>query len=217
MAPVRRTADGSTGTPESAGASGSTTAAAADARVATHDPASWSGAWSATEASSGSPLADSPASPAAAFGGWSGSAEAARFASPRSGAAFGLQRSPATGAPAARTAAPILARPHATASAPAASSPLPLPFPAASQGIVAGPSPAPTVQALAQPAPVLAPTATALVQRVDGAAPAPPSESDGQSESELDELAKKLFRRFQNRLRAELIYEREAKGLTFDN
>jgi hypothetical protein len=34
---------------------------------------------------------------------------------------------------------------------------------------------------------------------------------------ELDELARKLFGRLQNRLRAEYIYEREAKGLIFDN
>lgn len=67
------------------------------------------------------------------------------------------------------------------------------------------------------PAPVLAPTATAIVQRVDGAAPVPPPADEGRSDHELDELARKLFGRFQNRLRAELIYEREAKGLTFDS
>ena len=35
--------------------------------------------------------------------------------------------------------------------------------------------------------------------------------------SELDELARALFGRFRNRLRNEFIYEREAKGLTFDH
>ena len=66
-------------------------------------------------------------------------------------------------------------------------------------------------------APAFAATATAIVQRIDGAAPPAPIEASGHSERELDELAGKLFRRFQNRLRAEVIYEREAKGLAFDD
>jgi hypothetical protein len=67
---------------------------------------------------------------------------------------------------------------------------------------------------------VLAPTATAIVQRVDGAAPAAPSEgsgSGGHSDDELDDLARALFGRFRTRLRNEFIDEREAKGLTFDS
>jgi hypothetical protein len=58
-------------------------------------------------------------------------------------------------------------------------------------------------------------TATPIVQRVDGAAPAAPSE-EGRSETELDELARALFGRIRTHLRAEVIHEREAKGLTFD-
>ncbi|HEX7223543.1 MAG TPA: hypothetical protein VF231_09840 [Candidatus Limnocylindrales bacterium] len=80
----------------------------------------------------------------------------------------------------------------------------------------AAPAP-PAAQQLPQPAPVLAPAATPIVQRVDGVAPPAPPESEGQSESDLDDLARKLFGRIRNRLRAELIYEREAKGLSFDN
>jgi hypothetical protein len=79
------------------------------------------------------------------------------------------------------------------------------------------PSPAAGSQSGAQSAPLLGPVATAVVQRVDGAAPPAPTEPEGHSESDLDDLARKLFGRFRNRLRAELIYEREAKGLSFDN
>ncbi len=81
------------------------------------------------------------------------------------------------------------------------------------------PSPAatPSVQAIATqgPADVGGVTATPMVQRVDGAAPAAPSEQ-GRSESELDELARALFGRIRTHLRTEVIHEREAKGLTFD-
>ena len=87
--------------------------------------------------------------------------------------------------------------------------------------IVAGPaSPAaaPTVQASGASSggtPAGGITATPVVQRVDGAASAAPSE-EGRSESELDELARALFGRIRTHLRAEVIHEREAKGLTFD-
>jgi hypothetical protein len=59
-------------------------------------------------------------------------------------------------------------------------------------------------------------TATPIVQRVDGAAPAPAGGSEGPSETELDELARALFGRIRTHLRSEVIHEREAKGLTFD-
>ena len=59
--------------------------------------------------------------------------------------------------------------------------------------------------------------ATAVVQRVDGAAPPPPSPRPGHTDDELDELARALFGRFRNRLRTEYIHEREARGRTFDN
>jgi hypothetical protein len=56
-----------------------------------------------------------------------------------------------------------------------------------------------------------------VVQRVDGAAPAPPPAADeGHSDSELDELARVLFGRIRTQLRADVIHDREARGLTFD-
>jgi hypothetical protein len=58
-------------------------------------------------------------------------------------------------------------------------------------------------------------TAFPVVQRVDGAAPAVAS-GEGHSDSELDELARELFGRIRSHLRAEVIHEREARGLTFD-
>jgi hypothetical protein len=48
------------------------------------------------------------------------------------------------------------------------------------------------------------------------AAPSGPA-SSGHSEKDLDELAQALFGRIRGRLRSDLIYDREAKGLTFDN
>ena len=51
---------------------------------------------------------------------------------------------------------------------------------------------------------------------MDGAAPSPESSRDGHSDSELDELAQALFGRIRTHLRAEVIHEREARGLTFD-
>jgi hypothetical protein len=90
-----------------------------------------------------------------------------------------------------------------------------------SRSVVAAPSQPPTVQTTSagEPGPVLAPTATPIVQRVDGAAPATPEApaAGGQSDEELDVLAKAIFGRIRNRLRSDLIHEREAKGLTFDN
>jgi hypothetical protein len=57
-----------------------------------------------------------------------------------------------------------------------------------------------------------------VVQRVDGAAPPADGQAGTQahSDSELDELAKALFGRFRTHLRAEVIHDREARGLTFD-
>jgi hypothetical protein len=59
-------------------------------------------------------------------------------------------------------------------------------------------------------------TATPVVQRVEGSAPSGGDEKSGHSDTELDELAKAIFGRIRNHLRAEVIHEREAKGLTFD-
>jgi len=89
--------------------------------------------------------------------------------------------------------------------------------------IVADPvSPAapPTVQAVRNGAPpgtpVAAITATPVVQRAEGAAPAAENGTGEHSDSELDELARALFGRIRSHLRTEMIHEREAKGLTFD-
>ncbi len=112
-----------------------------------------------------------------------------------------------------------LARPQA-ASAGQAAAPVTVSAPTVAR-IVAGPaSPAtqPTVQtstASTGGSAAGAFTATPIVQRVEGAAPAAPS-GDGRSESELDELARALFGRFRTHLRAEVIHEREARGLSFD-
>jgi hypothetical protein len=78
----------------------------------------------------------------------------------------------------------------------------------------------PSVQTSASPpasAPVLAPTVTQVVQRVDGAAPVAEERPGRPSDRDLDELARALFGRIRGQLRSELIHEREAKGLTFDN
>ena len=85
------------------------------------------------------------------------------------------------------------------------------------------PGPAPMVQTsaigsagLAGGAPVAAISATPIVQRVDGAAPPVESAPQGHSDTELDDLARALFGRIRTHLRAEVIHEREAKGLSFD-
>jgi hypothetical protein len=57
---------------------------------------------------------------------------------------------------------------------------------------------------------------TPVVQRVEGTAPAVQGGETGHTDRELDELAKQLFGRFRGQLRAEVITEREARGLGFD-
>ena len=58
-----------------------------------------------------------------------------------------------------------------------------------------------------------------MVQREQASAPAAPARGGSglPSERDLDELAQALFGRIRGRLRNDLIYDREAKGLTFDN
>jgi len=139
-----------------------------------------------------------------------GSPSSASTASPDS-----LGRTPPTPGPTLREAL-TLARPQGTAPH-AASSPS---APVVSR-IVAGEASGasrPTVQASGAGSGGAATggiTATPVVQRVDGAAPAAPSD-EGHSESELDELARALFGRIRTHLRAEVIHEREARGHTFD-
>jgi hypothetical protein len=50
-----------------------------------------------------------------------------------------------------------------------------------------------------------------------GAGTSSGSGTSGHSERDLDELAQALFGRIRGRIRSDLIYDREAKGLTFDN
>jgi hypothetical protein len=96
------------------------------------------------------------------------------------------------------------------------------PLPVVARSIVGGSSAGPrvdppTTERATRPA-TFAPTASPVIQRVDGSAPPPPTEPrSGHSDDELDELAGALFGRFRDRLRREYIHERESKGLTFDN
>lgn len=64
-------------------------------------------------------------------------------------------------------------------------------------------------------------SAQPVIQRIDGASPPvpPPSSngSDGPSERDLEQLAQALFSRIRGRIRTELIHDREARGLSFDN
>ena len=78
------------------------------------------------------------------------------------------------------------------------------------------PAAIPTVQT--SPAALTPPmlTATPNVQRIEGAAPPVEDGGAGQSDTELDELSRKLFGRLRGQLRAELTQEREARGLSFD-
>lgn len=62
-----------------------------------------------------------------------------------------------------------------------------------------------------------APAMTAGAEAEAGSAGPAGPESAGRSEKDLDELAQALFGRIRGRLRSDLIYDREAKGLTFDN
>jgi hypothetical protein len=161
----------------------------------------------------------------AASSGLSGAND--RTATAVQGQASVAQRSPTSsgrdllaGQPRATTAQMTLARPAALPSAqPVAVGAAPTVARSVTSGV-----PGPTFQAspAAAPAatagPAFGPTATAVVQRIDGNPPpvTQPRSAAKRSDDELDELAGALFGRFRNRLRNEYIYEREAKGLTFD-
>jgi hypothetical protein len=74
----------------------------------------------------------------------------------------------------------------------------------------AGPPPTIPAGTTAAPAPA--------IQREGAASTSVSSEPvKGRSERDLEELAQALFGRIRTRLRSELIHDREAKGLTFDN
>ena len=122
-----------------------------------------------------------------------------------------------------RDPAPMtLARPAAAPAPAATTAPSPIAYASGAgqvPGIVAAPGGTTVVQmtpAQALATPVLAPTATAIVQRADSPAPAPAPAPSGRSDGELEELARALFPRFQRQLRMEYVYEREARGLPFD-
>ena len=127
--------------------------------------------------------------------------------------------------------APVSTRP-ASAQAPltlarsiAAAVPTPVASPSASSPVVArivADAGTPGAQPLVQRSPsggqipVATFTATPVVQRDEAAAPTGAQSANTHSDRELDELAKALFGRFRTQLKAEVIYEREAKGLSFD-
>jgi hypothetical protein len=123
------------------------------------------------------------------------------------------------------TGRPAMSLAHPQLPAPVVAAPAPAPAPVM-QRIVAEPSPAsrpaaPVVQASAAVGGgggggAFGVTATPVVQRVDGAAPAAPAGGERNSDPELDELARAIFGRIRTHLRAEVIHEREAKGLSFD-
>ncbi|HEY6569130.1 MAG TPA: hypothetical protein VIZ22_02520 [Candidatus Limnocylindrales bacterium] len=138
-----------------------------------------------------------------------------------------LPAQPATTAP--RPASP--ARPASTPlslarTVAAAPTPAPAPTPAAAMPVVArivadpaSPGAPPVVQTSSAGGgiPVATFTATPIVQREEAPAPGATPERAGRSDRELDELAKQLFGRIRGQLKAEVIHEREAKGLTFDS
>lgn len=124
----------------------------------------------------------------------------------------------------ARTAAD---RPLALGRAPAASRAAGQPAQQAAPGASVGwivadpsrPSAPPTVQ-MSRPAPGHVPvatfTATPVVQREAAASVAAAPAAGQPTDAELDELAGRLFGRIRRQLRAEVLHEREAKGLSFD-
>lgn len=90
-------------------------------------------------------------------------------------------------------------------------------------GVVLGPEPVVQTSPATPTLPGLAPSSSGgqapAVQREEASAPAAPAAAatGAPSERDLDELAQALFGRIRGRLRNDLIYDREAKGLTFDN
>ncbi len=64
--------------------------------------------------------------------------------------------------------------------------------------------------------PVATITATPVQRATEEPQGQEPEPDGARSDKELDELARDLFGRIRTQLRAEVIHEREAKGLTFD-
>ena len=90
-------------------------------------------------------------------------------------------------------------------------------------GVVLAPEPvvqtSPATPTTTGPAPSTFGGQAPAVQREESSAPAAVAApaTSAPSERDLDELAQALFGRIRGRLRNDLIYDREAKGLTFDN
>ncbi|MBI2782336.1 MAG: hypothetical protein HYX55_11155 [Chloroflexi bacterium] len=166
---------------------------------------------------------------------------------PSQGSAAGRAPIQRVAAPAARPSPASLTLPHApvqrassASAAPAETTPPTISFPARSPGgamVQTSSAPAsaafsgphlgaptgPTVQREGTTAALSAPTPVPPAGQGTPASPAGPasagsgSGSGSHSERDLDELAQALFGRIRGRLRSDLIYDREAKGLTFDN
>jgi hypothetical protein len=165
------------------------------------------------------PGAGSPSTPAiqrqaSSMPGPSSIAGSSRTAGARSATAAASWTGPSGSQPPASTRAPAMTLAPSAGARPGSGS---AGSSSGSATVAPAPATAPVVQASRDAGMPGLPgiTAVPVVQRVDGAAPAAPSE-EGQSDSELDELARSLFGRIRGQLRAEVIHEREARGLTFD-
>ncbi len=152
-----------------------------------------------------------------------GGADARRAAASRTiGRAVQRATTPVTALPGVRPAvtASLASAARRTSTAAAAETAL---APVAQRQLVASPAnvvvqttPAPASAARSSGLPSHAPP---VVQRAeaDVATPARPPSTTQRSETDLEELAQALFSRIRGRLRSELIHDREAKGLSFDN
>lgn len=96
--------------------------------------------------------------------------------------------------------------------------------PAFGPSIVSAPQPAREIVVQTSPAAsamsalrAAGPGSVPVIQREERPASSPSTAAGGHSETDLEELAQALFSRIRTRLRSELIHDREAKGLTFDN
>lgn len=122
----------------------------------------------------------------------------------------------------AEPAAPSISFPPRTLGGGAVVQTSPAPASASFAGASAGASgPVASVQrdgsvAVAAPTPV-PPTGQSGPVNPSGGSGSAGTGSSSHSERDLDELAQALFGRIRGRIRSDLIYDREAKGLTFDN
>ena len=179
--------------------------------------------WSASSA------AAAAAAPARAPGSTAGRAPIQRVAAPAARPSpapltlphASVQRTASSGAAAAESAPPTISFPARSLGGGAVVQTSPAPAPAAFTGPHLGAPAGATVQREGSTVAISAPTPVPPAGQASSAGPAgPPSSGSGSgshSERDLDELAQALFGRIRGRLRSDLIYDREAKGLTFDN